>query len=465
MADLLLMAATVQQALAGERTAWDRIVERLYPWALSLARRRLPRGIPAEDAVQEAFLTAYAKLPDLRQHAALPSWIASIICSHCMRLIHDRPPETSLDHLAEAGLLPPALEPDPEDALAAMQLFGAFDAALEVLPPALREVCRLHYRRGLSVPEVAVACALPEGTVKKRLFTARPRLQELLARFRSPGLFRVGYMPITDHLLAMCAERMNQGRGLPLLSRRYLSWVALTSDLEHGRLDAAFVMAPIALDLRHAGAPLVYVLNAHHGGSSLCVSTSPVRHRCLGLPDARSTHAVLLPRIAQEHPLLGCLPTTIVNPSAALASIRHNAIGGFFCAEPWGVKCASLGLGERILRSTDVLPEHMCCILAVRREFAQRRGEELAAYVRLLLRARDRVRRDADFGASAQCVCTGIAAGLVRQVLEERSVSFEDLAPDQGRMDALARMARDAGVLPPECSAEGFAHPEYAATT
>jgi NitT/TauT family transport system substrate-binding protein len=465
MAETLIMSAMVQQALAGERAAWDRIVERLYPWALGVARRRLPRGISPEDAVQEAFLIAYAKLPDLRQHAALPAWLASIICSQCMRQVLDHPPGQSLDQLAEAGLLPPDMEPGPEDAFAAMQLFEAFDAALERLPRALREVCRLHYRRGLSVPEVAAACALPEGTVKKRLFTARPHLQEPLARFRSPGLFRVGYMPISDHLLAMCAERLNQGRGLPLLSRRYLSWSALGADLERGRLDAAFIMAPIALSLRHAGAPLVYVLDGHHDGSSVCVSTSPVRHRCLGLPDAHSTHAVFLPHIALEHPQLNCLPTTIVNPSAAPASIRHNAIGGFFCAEPWSAKCASLGLGERLLRSADVLPGHLCCILAVRREFAARRGEELAAYVRLLLRARDRVRRDVGFAAAAQAACTGIESGLCRRVLEDRAVSFEDLEPDQGRMDALARMARDAGVLPPECSAEGFARPEFAATS
>lgn len=463
MADLL-MAATVQQALAGERTAWERIVERLYPWALSLAKRRLPRGVPPEDAVQEAFLTAYAKLPDLREHAALPAWIASIICSHCKRLTHDRPPEQSFDQLAEAGLLPLALGPGPEDALVAMQLFDAFDAALEILPSALREVCRLHYRRGLSVPEVAAACALPEGTVKKRLFTARPRLQELLARFRSPGLFRVGYMPISDHLLAMCAERLNQGRGLPLLSRRYLSWSALAAALERGRLDAAFVMAPLALGLRHVGIPLCYILDGHHDGSALCVSTSPVRHRCLALPGERSTHAVLLPRIAQELPQLDCLPTTVVNPSALPNSLRHNEIGGFLCAEPWSAKCASLGLGERLMRSADILPGHLCCILAVRQEFAARRGDELTAYVRLLLRARDRVRRDLGFAAATQALYTGIEPGLARRVLEEGAVSFDDLCPDQGRMDAFARMARDAGVLPPECSAEGFAHPKFAAT-
>lgn len=454
----------VARALAGDADAWRRLADRLYPWALRFARRRLPEGLAPEDAVQEAFLAAFRKLPDLRGGEAFPAWLAAILRTHCLRLALSRPPELSLEALGECGLLPPAPGLGPEEALATMQILAAFDAAVEGLPAALRDVCRLHYRRGLSVPEVARACCLPEGTVKKRLFTARPLLQERLARFRSPGLFRVGYMPISDHLLAMCADRLNQGRTLPLLSRRYLSWAALAADLERGRLDAAFIMAPLALGLRHTGAPLLYVLDGHHDGSALCISTSPARHRRLGLPDERSTHGVLLRRIAQERPELADLPTTVVNPSAAPNSLRHNAIGGFFCAEPWSAKCASLGLGERFVRSADILPGHLCCILAVRREFAARRGEELAAYVRLLHAARERVRRDIGFAAAVQAACTGIEPGLARQVLEERAVSFDDLAPDQGRMDAFARMARDAGVLPPECSAEGFAHPEFSAT-
>jgi len=451
----------VDRARAGDGDAWRLLTDRLYVWALRLARRRLPGGLAPEDAVQDAFLIAFRKLQDLHTSDAFPAWLAVILQSRCLHLAMGQPPELSLECLDEHGLLPAAPGPGPEDALAQSQLLAACDAALEALPAPLRDVCRLHYLRGLSVPEVARACALPEGTVKKRLFTARPRLQEALARFRREGLFRVGYMPISDHLLAMCADRLNQGRDLPLLSRRYLSWAALATDLKRGRLDAAFIMAPLALSLRQSGTPLLYVLDGHHDGSALSVSLNAGRRWRIGLPCELSTHRVLLSRLALERPEISALPTLVVNPSSVLNSLRQNDIGSFFCGEPWSARCASEGLGERLLRSRDILPGHLCCILAVRREAARNRAALVADYVRLLLAARDRVRRDVSFAAKVQAACTGVAVGLARQVLAERAVTFEELAPDQGRMDAFAGMAREAGVLPAHSTAAGFACADF----
>jgi NitT/TauT family transport system substrate-binding protein len=447
----------VEQARQGNREIWRSLVERVLPWAVRLARMRLPRGLDPEDAVQQALLTAFLKLPDLRNSQAFPAWLAKIIASECFRLTMSQHPETSLERLDECGLMPPAQGQSPEDALYAMQLMAAFDAALEDLPAHLRDICHLHYRRGLSVPEVAQACALPEGTVKKRLFTARPLLQQRLERFRCPGLFRVGYMPISDHLLAMCADRLNQGHSLPLLSRRYLSWATLADDLARGKLDAAFIMAPLALSLRQAGTQLLYVLDGHHDGSAISVSGHPERCRRLGLPGKHSTHRVLLHKYAQEHSELAGLPTLVVNPSSTLTQLRQNEIGSFFCAEPWSAKCASEGLGKRMLRSSDILPGHICCILAVRREFAEGRAEAVADYLRLLLTARDRVCRDLSFAAKVQAAYTGIDAELARQVLDERAVSFDNLAPDQDRIDEFAMLAKAAGVLPPDCASGGFA--------
>jgi len=454
----------VDSALTGNGGAWRQLVGRLSPWALRFARRRLPRGLEPEDAVQEAFLPAYQKLPDLRAPEALPAWFAAILGSHCLRLIMDRAPESSLEQLAESGLLPPALDQGPEDALCSLQFLAAFDAALEALPMHLRDVCRLHYRRGLSVPEVALACAMPEGTVKKRLFMARPRLQEHLARFRSEGLFRVGFMPVSDHLLAMCADRLNQGRNLPLLSRRYLSWGALAADLTRGRLDAAFIMAPLALSLRQAGTPLLYVMDGHHDGSALFVSHSAQRPRMLGVPGERSTHRVLLHLLKEELPDLANLPTQVVNPSCVPLQLRQNSIGGFFCAEPWSAKCASQGLGQLRLRSRDILPGHLCCILAVRREFAESRSEVVTGYLRLLLASRDRVRRDLEFAAHVLAAGTGSEPGLARLVLVD-SVSFDDLAPDLSRMTSFLHLAQEAGVLSGPCTLAGFACPELLAAS
>jgi NitT/TauT family transport system substrate-binding protein len=455
------LVSLVEKARQGQKDAWAALVVRMYPWALRLARRRLPPGLPAEDAVQEALLTAFQKLAALRQPEAFPSWLAAILGSQCLRLALRQPPEVSLDRMEDLGLLPRPAGQNPAEALETMEIMDAFDRAVEGLPGHLRDVCRLHYRRGLPLPEVAAACGLPQGTVKKRLFLARPLLQRELARFRGQGLFRMGYMPVSDHLLAMCAERMSQGRSLPLHSRRYLSWAALAEDLRLGRLDAAFIMAPLALSLRQAGTPLLYVLDGHHDGSAVSLSRNAPRRECLGLPGERSTHGVLLHQLLRDRPELPRLPTQVVNPSSVLGSLRRNEIGSFFCAEPWSTRCAQEGLGETLVRSRDILPGHPCCILAVRREFAAARGQVVADYVATLLKARDRVLRDPDFAARAQAACTGIDPGVARRVLDEKAVSFDDLAPDEGRLSAFARLAREAGVIDPACSALGFACRDY----
>lgn len=458
------LTALLTKAQQGDGAAWKNIVERFSPWALGLARRRLPAGRAAEDAVQEAFLATFRRLGDLRSKEAFPSWLASIIISQCSRLAGSLPPEVSLERLDVCGLMPQAVSLDPEDALHASEFLAAFDAALGELPAHLRDVCRLHYRRGMSVPEVAQACALPEGTVKKRLFTARPLLQARLAHYRGEGLFRVGYMPVSDHLLAMCADHMGRGRGLPLHSRRYLSWASLAGDLERGRLDAAFIMAPLALAMYQSGARLLYVLDGHHDGSSLAVSRRAERTRRMGLPDDRSTHRVLLSRLGQQRPAeYGDLPTLVVNPSSAISSMRQNAIGSFFCAEPWSAKCAQEGIGDTAIRSRDILPGHLCCILAVREDFAQRRDTVVTDYVRAIFTARDKVRRDPAHGARVQAACTGIGEDVARIVLDQGGISFDDLEPDADRMDDFARMAVEAGVLQGPLDISGFVCREFCA--
>ena len=458
MAEPRTIDELVDKARLGDAGSWRRLVDRIYPWALRLARRLLHRGIPAEDAVQEAFCIAFSKLNDLREPTSFQAWFKAILHSQCCLLTSRQPPELSRERLDACGIVPAAAGCDPQDALCAMQLLAAADAAIEELPGHLRDVCFLHYRRGLTVPEVAQACGLPEGTVKKRLFTARPLLQVRLARFHSPSIFRVGYMPFSGHLLAMCADSMCQGRGLPLISRRYLSWAVLAEDLRCGRLDAAFIMAPLALSLRRSGTPLLYVLDSHHDGSSVAVSRLAGRRRCMGLPGELSTHHLLLARFMREKPDLFDLPTIVVNPSSVIPSMQQNKIGSFFCGDPWSAKCASQGLGDTLLRSRDVLPGHLCCILAVREEFALRRSQVVADYIQVLLAARNRVRQDPGYGALVQSAYTPIEAGVALQVLEQRSISFDDLEPDAGRMEDLAT---EAGLLSGPCSLAGFARRDF----
>ncbi len=440
----LSMDIMVEKARDGDERIWQEIAGQLYPWALTVARSRLSDKALAEDAVQEAFLAAFANVQALRDAGSFRAWLAAIIRSQCSQMSFRRHGDVSLDRLDEFGLLPAVDARTPEDELHAMRLFGHFDAAVSSLSEHLREVSRQHFLLGLSNEEIAEKTGLPEGTVKKRLHSARGRLREDMLSYRGDDVFRVGYMPISDHLLAMVTEHLFRDRKVSLVQKRYLSWKVLASDLRTGRLDAGFIMVPLAVHLCRSGVPLLHVMDAHHDGSSLAVSLHGNVRR-LGLPAPHSTHRALLDRLAEQRPELKDLATQFINPSYALSSMRTNKIDSFFCAEPWGTKCSHEKLGQVLISSKDIIPGHTCCIVAVRAEYAVKHGEIVRDYVSLLLQARDRMCSDPPLGAKIQSQFTGIPFDTALYVLQQGLVSFEDLEPSKQRVMALTPMARHKG--------------------
>lgn len=454
----------VRQARTGDARAWQAIATRLYPFALGIARRRLTGSRLAEDAVQEAFLAAFCAIGSLRKPDFFPAWLAAIVRSQCTRLALGRHADASLDDMEEKGLLPSGETGDPAESLHAARLRAALHAALDALPGHLRETARQHYGRGRTSAEIAAGLGLGEGTVKKRLHAARDILREKMLPFGGAGILRVGYMPVTDHLLAMAALELYRDRPLPVAPRRYLSWRALTKDLRLGRVDAAFIMAPLAMRLDASGTGLAHVMDAHHDGSSLAVSAEGPMRR-LGLPAPHSTHQVLLDHLAATRPELAGLSLSVINPSYAISSMRAKKIDAFFCAEPWGAKCVQEKLGRTMLFSKDILPGHTCCILAVRREFASRHGGVVRDYVRTLTAARDRIRSDPGLGANILAACTGVARDVAHSVLSDRLVTFDDLRPRRERMEVFLPMMRHASgnaAAPPAFDLDRFVCPDFA---
>ncbi|NMC50359.1 MAG: sigma-70 family RNA polymerase sigma factor [Desulfovibrio sp.] len=437
----------VRLALAGESEAWRTVAARFYPFALRIARRGLSGSPLAEDAVQEAFLTVFRSLPSLREPEAFPAWLAAIVRSHCTRLAQGRHPAESLNDLEAQGRLPAPSAADPAEDLHDARLRAAFDRAVDSLPEHLRDITRRHYGRSQTTGEIAASLGIGEGTVKKRLHAARDILREKLLAYGGEGILRVGYMPVTDHLLAMAAQVLFRDRPLPLVQRRYLSWLALSEDLRRGRVDAAFIMAPLAMRIEAEGTGLVHVLDAHHDGSSLSVSPQG-RTRRLGLPAPHSTHQALLGLLAGGRSELAGMSRAVINPSYVISSMRSGKIDAFFCAEPWGAKCMQEKLGRTVLFSKDILPGHTCCILAVRRQFVRNHPDMVRDYVRRLLQARDRVRDDPDLGAEVQAACTGIPRDVARDVLVRRIVTFDDLTPRAERMRLFLPLADRAGSAP-----------------
>ncbi len=127
----------------------------------------------AQDVVQEAFLTAYQKLDQLREPDAFPGWLKRIVLTYCNRVTRRKSPSL-LPLEDEDAQADPAASAEDHD------LREQVNQAVRSLPDHEREVTELFYITGYSQQEIAEQLALPLTTVKKRLQYAREHLRETM---------------------------------------------------------------------------------------------------------------------------------------------------------------------------------------------------------------------------------------------------------------------------------------------
>ena len=135
-----------------------------------VARTMLRSDADCEDAVQEALLKAWAKLPTLRQEEFFETWLIRILINECRTLCRKRPRAT---------------EEIPES-LAAPDVDRTLIHALMNLPEKFRIPTELHYIEGYGISEIARMLLLPEGTVKWRLSRSRALLRTELGEEDQP---------------------------------------------------------------------------------------------------------------------------------------------------------------------------------------------------------------------------------------------------------------------------------------
>lgn len=172
----------VERARAGERAAFDLLVERYQRRLLRLVLRLLRDQAEAEDVVQETFLRAYRALPRFRGDAAFYTWLYRIALNGARNTILRRRQRAAP---APSQLPAPVREiGTPESMLLSKQVMQTIDAALEALPLELRTAIVLREIEGLSYEEIAQIMECPLGTVRSRIFRAR----EAIARRLRPLL-------------------------------------------------------------------------------------------------------------------------------------------------------------------------------------------------------------------------------------------------------------------------------------
>jgi RNA polymerase sigma-70 factor, ECF subfamily len=158
------------------------------------AYRFLENAADAEDAVQDALLSAYKHIDQFRGEAQMSTWLTAIVSNSARMHLRKRPRQihvsldeaigeeqeyTMSDKLADC-------RPTPEDECRIFQLRARLEELATQLSPPLRKAFQLRDLDGLSTSETAHILGVADGTVKAQVARARAKLRRLLRRTRGP---------------------------------------------------------------------------------------------------------------------------------------------------------------------------------------------------------------------------------------------------------------------------------------
>ena len=174
---------------AGDEDAYEELVRRYGGRLFATARHFLPRAEDAQDAVQEALLSAFRSLDRFREGCRLSTWLHRIVVNAALMRLRgasrrlETPIEDYLPQFDETGHHAAPVEDwtvSPERALLSRETSERVRAAIDTLPVSYRSVLVLRDIEDFSTEETARVLSLTRTAVKVRLHRARLALRTLL---------------------------------------------------------------------------------------------------------------------------------------------------------------------------------------------------------------------------------------------------------------------------------------------
>jgi RNA polymerase sigma-70 factor (ECF subfamily) len=174
-----------------DERAFEALMRRHNRMLYRLARSILKDEAEAEDAVQEAYLSAYRNIGSFRGGAKLSTWLARIVLNEAYGRLRKRKSASVVvsfdtydrsEHEVEEGVMVDVTTEPPETAAMRSELRRILERRIDELPAQFRTVFILRDVEEMSVEETAESLDVPPATVRTRAFRARALLRESLAR-------------------------------------------------------------------------------------------------------------------------------------------------------------------------------------------------------------------------------------------------------------------------------------------
>ncbi|MFD4244542.1 RNA polymerase sigma factor [Streptomyces sp. NPDC058525] len=170
------------RAAEGDEEAFEMLVHRHGAAMLQLAERLMGTRTEAEDAVQDAFVNAWRKLPEFRGEAGFGTWLHRIVTNRCLNLLRARRPAADLDTVPEPAA--PDHQSSPVRVAESHAVGRDLGIAMRCLSAEQRVCWVLREIECWPYESIAQTVRISPEAVRARVFRARRVLTEAMAAWR-----------------------------------------------------------------------------------------------------------------------------------------------------------------------------------------------------------------------------------------------------------------------------------------
>ena len=198
----------------------------------------------------------------------------------------------------------------------------------------------------------------------------------------------VGGLPVTCNLTlpVACVAKSTSNRAAgPGVARfayeysKYNGWPEIKESLMAGRVQAAYMLAPLVMDLADKKIPMKIVSLGHRSGAVIMVRTdSPVQHfkqlagKRVAIPSRFAVDFLFLRKmLAQENMTPAEIEIVEMAPPDMPAALYANAVDAYCTGEPFGAAAQRAGYARPLRMTRDEWRNYICCVLTVREELIQ----------------------------------------------------------------------------------------------
>ncbi|CAN5792699.1 sulfonate ABC transporter substrate-binding protein [soil metagenome] len=269
----------------------------------------------------------------------------------------------------------------------------------------------------------------------------------------------VGFLPVTCHLTCPVTDFASKTTktNTKFNSMRFTEFPTVVEALKARKIDAKFLLAPLAMVLREQGVPVKIVYLGHRDGSTVIVpkaSTAKtlrdLKGKTFARPSKYSNQYLVITKLMEDEGMQpGDINFVDMPPPDMPSALAAGAIDAYFVGEPHAAKAEMNGTGRVLYYAKDIWPHFISCVLVVREELIKERP----AVVRDLVRG---IAESGEWAETHRLEAAKVAAPYFRQdqkllefVLTQPPdrVSYRMLTPTDEDMAEIMKYAIKAGIL------------------